>query len=131
LFLKKKKIKTMQRLKGETKRVQSTGMMVLSDKWTTSKATRALIEEEMKVREHVPVQRKRQTSDQFEEGFLVVGSTAITFLSNDKRILASHPTAFLETYSVDLHNDKGKRAGVESVGFFLKFSLSVWIWWLL
>ncbi len=72
-------LKGMQRLKGEAKRVHSTGMMVLSDKvvekkdffffflkkkkWTTSKATRALIEEEVKTREHVPVQRKRQTTD--------------------------------------------------------------------
>jgi hypothetical protein len=65
-----------------------------------------LIEEEIKTKEHVPVQRKRQTTDAFEDGFLVIGNNAITFLSPDKKILASHPTAFLETYSVDLHNSK-------------------------
>jgi hypothetical protein len=91
------------KLKGENKRVQSSGMLVMSDKFSSSKATRALIEEDVRAREHVPVRRKKQTTDGFEEGFLVIGVTAISFLGLDKHIIASHPINFLETYVVDLH----------------------------
>ncbi len=108
------------KLKGEAKRVQSTGMLVLSDKFMTSKATRGLIEEDLRTREHVPVRRKRQTTDAFEEGFLVIGLTAITFLAQDKRILASHPIAFLETYTADLHNDKMLTYSIKQVHFLKK-----------
>ncbi len=108
------------RLKGEAKRVQSSGILVMSDKFTTSKATRALIEEDVRAREHVAVRRKKQTTDGFEDGFLVIGVTAITFLGTDKRIVASHPINFLETYAVDLHQDKMLTYTIKAVHFLKK-----------
>ena len=100
--------------------MQSSGILVMADKFTTTKSTRALIEEDVRAREHVPVRRKKQTTDGFEEGFLVVGLTAITFLGPDKRIVASHPINFLETYAVDLHQDKTLTYTIKAVHFLKK-----------
>jgi hypothetical protein len=110
----------ISRLKGETKRVHSSGILVMADKFTTTKSTRALIEEDVRSREHVPVRRKKQTTDGFEEGFLVIGVTAITFLGQDKRIVASHPINFLETYAVDLHQEKMLTYTIQAVHFLKK-----------
>lgn len=112
----------MQRLKAEIgpKRVQSQGISVLSDKFVSSKATRQLIESDVREREHVPVQRKRQTTDAFEEGFLVIGANAITFLGKDKSIVASHPLAFLETYCIDLHEERMLTYTIKQTHFLKK-----------
>lgn len=94
----------MQRLKSEDrKRKQSAGVLVMSDKWASTKATRALIEEDVKAREHFPVQRRRQTVDELENGYLVIGTSAITFLGADnQQIVASHPLTFIEKYGQSL-----------------------------
>ena len=113
----------MQRLKAElggAKRVQSQGVMVLSDRFVSHKATRALIETDVREREHVPVQRKRQTTDAFEEGFLVIGANAITFLGKDKSVVSSHPLNFLETYCIDLHDGKTLTYTIRQVHFLTK-----------
>lgn len=97
----------MDRLKNEAKlsRRGSAGVMVMSEKWSSSKATRALIQEDIKAQQHFAVQRKRQTVDELENGFLVIGTSAITFLAADNhQIIASHPLNFIETYSQSLHN---------------------------
>jgi len=78
---------------------------VMNDKWTSSKETRALINEDIKARQHVPVERKRQSTDVTEKGFLVIGFSAITFLASDNSsIVLSHPLNFIEMYSQSLHN---------------------------
>ncbi len=50
----------------------------------------------------------------------MIGSNAITFLGLDKKVLASHPTAFLETYTVDLHNSKMLTYAIKQVHFLKK-----------
>ncbi len=99
-------MKSIQQLK-QPNRVQSKGVIVMSDRWKTQKATQALIQADVEHFPHVPIQRKFSTSDGSESGFLVVGQNTISFLGPDNTtVIASHPLAFLESYGADIHNAK-------------------------
>lgn len=97
----------LQSVKATPNRVQSKGVIVMSDRWKTKTATNALIQADVAAFPHIPIQRKFATSDGHEAGFLCVGQNTITFLSTDNvTVIASHPLAFLESYCQDIHNPK-------------------------
>jgi len=90
-----------------THRKASEGVLVMSERWSSKKATQALIDHDVSTYKHLPVQRKLSSEEGFEPGFLVVGASTITFLAKDNAsVVASHPLAFIESWGQDLQEEK-------------------------
>jgi hypothetical protein len=87
-------------------RTETRGIAVLSDGFVSEKARQQQIEYDLEHFEHVPVSRIRSTAAGREDGFLVCGVTALTFVGKDKTVIASHPLTLVEAYSADIKNDK-------------------------
>ena len=82
----------------------SVGVTVMNSKSFSTRENKLLIAQDLQNHKHVPIHRKRASSDEREKGFLVVGVSAITFLAADNAsVIASHPLAFIEMYSRSLH----------------------------
>ena len=91
---------------GARARTETRGIEVMTDGWMTEKTRNALVSQDVDNFVHRPVQRKRTTQDGYEDGFLVIGITAITFLGPDGHsVVASHPLSFLEAYAKDMKDD--------------------------
>lgn len=87
-------------------RTETKGIAVLSDGFVSEKARKEQIDSDMDSFEHIAVSRIRTTSSGREDGFLVIGVNAITFLGKDKSVIASHPISLIEAYSADIKNEK-------------------------
>jgi hypothetical protein len=99
-------MKNLQVMK-QPHRVQSKGVIVMSERFKTQKATEALIKADLAQHPLVAISRKFATSDGHEPGFLCIGQNTITFVGPDqKSVIASHPLAFVESYAADIHNPK-------------------------
>jgi hypothetical protein len=99
-------MKNLQNLK-QPNRVQSKGVIVMSERFKTQKATQALIQADLALYPLVIISRKFASSDGHEPGYLCVGQNTITFVGPDqKSVISSHPLAFIESYTADIHNPK-------------------------
>jgi hypothetical protein len=87
-------------------RSETKGIAVLSDGLISEKALKEHMDSDLESFEHIAVSRIRSTTAGREDGFLVVGVHAITFLGKDKSVIASHPITLVEAYSADIKNDK-------------------------
>jgi hypothetical protein len=99
-------MKSLQNLK-QPNRVQSKGVIVMSERFKTQKATQALIQADLAQYPLIIISRKFASSDGHEPGYLCVGQNTITFVGPDmKTAISSHPLAFIESYTADIHNPK-------------------------
>ncbi len=71
-------------------------------------ANSGLIQSDINNFEHVPVKREKQSGksgNQFQDGFLVIGIAAVTFLDKTKSVVSSHPLSHVDYYFRE--GDKG------------------------
>jgi hypothetical protein len=87
---------------------ESLELMTERDRATTKGvevvASQGLIQLDIASFEHVPVQREKQSGksgNQFQDGFLVVGIAAVTFLDKTKSLVSSHPLSHVDMYFTD------------------------------
>ncbi len=88
-FCRRGSMQRLQAVKAQPNRVQSKGVIVMSDRWKTQKATNALIQTDLANYPHHPIQRKFATSEGYEAGFICVGMNTITFLAPDNTTVIS------------------------------------------
>ncbi len=87
-------------------RTETRGVTVMTDGWMTEKQRNEHIAADVAAFEHIAASRIRSTATGREDGFLVIGAHAITFLGKDKTVIASHPLTLIEAYAADLKNEK-------------------------
>ncbi len=68
-------------------------------------AQQGLIQSDISTFENVKVRRKKASGSAFQEGFLVVGLSAVTFLDARKELVSSHPLSFVASYVVENGNE--------------------------
>ena len=111
-------------------RSETKGIAVLSDGFVSEKARQEQIASDLESFEHIAVSRIRTTTTGREDGFLVVGVNAITFLGKDKSVIASHPISLIEAYSADIKNEKAftyalKKSKLDSADDLRAFSFEL------